>query len=170
MPGKNIRLAEEPKRCLFMYGRERRSRWCSRLLSHFLAKLGIALLCAERKGARGGCEKVCGPHPGRSQSSKKEGSVLVTVAYHFVLGFSLRFCLFVYSLSIVNWRDDFISKMLAVQAWEPRFRFLAFVFFKAVTGACTQNAGGGLDEQISGVHWPARLANQRTSDSVSILG
>lgn len=102
MPGKNIRLAEESKRCLFMYGREKRSRWCSRLLSHFLAKLGISLLCAERKGARGGCEKVCGPHPGRSQASIKEGSVLVTVAY-ILFWVSLFFFLFVINNELKRW-------------------------------------------------------------------
>lgn len=65
MLGENIRLAEESKRCLFMYGREKRNRWCSRLLSHIQGKLGIALLCAERRRAKAGCAQVCGPHPGR---------------------------------------------------------------------------------------------------------
>lgn len=40
-------------------------------------------------------------------------------------------------------------------------RFLAFIFFKAVYGACTYNAVlGGPHKQIPEVQWPVNLAYQ----------
>lgn len=110
-----------------------------------------------RKGLWTTSRKIPGIHKGRFCVGNS--------SLHFVLGL-----FFFYLLSIMNCRDDFISKMLAVQAWEPRFRFLAFIFFKAVYRGMHPKCRAGRAWWADLWSSVASQASQSASDSVSIPG